>query len=110
MEDYEITMYLNMSHIEVLDEYCNSVDLFEKYRSILSGYIIEDSINGAISTQKMLGVDFQTFELSETYWRILMESAITKSNQDGIVIKPIKHDEFKRYYKNPHRRPNGLKA
>lgn len=39
-----------------------------------------------------------------------MESAITKSNQDGIVIKPIKHDEFKRYYKNPHRRPNGLKA
>lgn len=67
LEDYEITMYLNMSHIEVLDEYCNSVDLFEKYRSILSGYIIEDSIDGELSTQKMLGVDFQTFELSETY-------------------------------------------
>lgn len=39
-----------------------------------------------------------------------METVITKSNQSGIVIKPIKHDEFKRYYKNPHRRPNGLKG
>lgn len=67
LEDYEITMYLNMAHIEVLDEYCNSVDLFEKYRSILSGYIIEEPITGTIATTKMLGIDYQTFELSEVY-------------------------------------------
>ena len=29
--DYEISMYLTMAHIEIIDEYSNNIDLFEKY-------------------------------------------------------------------------------
>ena len=40
--DYEISMYLTMAHIEIIDEYSANLDLFEKNRSILSAYIYDD--------------------------------------------------------------------
>lgn len=110
MEDYDITMALNMAHIEILDEYSNGIDLFEKNRSILNGYIIEDNIDGELSTSKLFGIDYQTFSLSDNYWKILIESITTNAISDEAVVKPIKYDELSKYSKNPYRKPNGLRA
>lgn len=63
--DYEISIYLTMAHIEIIDEYSASLDLFEKNRSILGAYIIEENIVGSISTTKERGLDYQTFEFSD---------------------------------------------
>ena len=115
LETYEINMYLNMAHIEIINEYGSSVDLFEKYRSVLTAYIIEDKIPEEITddipeTLKDRGLDYQLFELSENYWRIIKELAITKSNTTGITIKPISYDGFNMMSENPHKRPNGKRA
>ena len=58
-------MYLTMAHIEIIDEYSASIDLFEKNRSLLTAYLIEDKIVGTIATTKDRGIDYQTFEFSE---------------------------------------------
>lgn len=121
LEDFELSMYLNMAHVEIIDEYSNNLDLFEKYRSVLSGYIYDDVIPNVsapysgpndpnISKGSTRGIDYQLFEFSEDYWRILKEYAITNSNQLGIPIKPIKYDEFNTMCQNPYKRPNGLKG
>lgn len=119
LEDFELSMYLNMAHVEIIDNYSNDLDLFEKYRAVLTGYIYDDVIPGTaytghsdplISSGTTRGIDYQLFEFSEDYWRILKEYAITNSNQDGITIKPIKYDEFNTMCQNPYKKPNGLKG
>ena len=108
--DYEISMYLTMAHIEIIDEYSASIDLFEKNRSLLTAYLIEDKIAGTIATTKDRGIDYQTFEFSENCWKIMKEYAITKSNPIGIPIKPITYDGFNTMSANPFKKPNGLKG
>lgn len=116
LEDYEISMYLNMAHLEVIDEYSNDLDLFEKYRAVLTGYIYDDVLpdDAGYASQPDIyqtrGVDYQLFEFTEDYWRILKEYAITNSNSLGIPIKPIKYDEFNTMCQNPYKKPNGLKG
>jgi hypothetical protein len=109
LED-EISMYLTMAHIEIIDEYSASVDVFEKNRAILSGYIYDDVINGSISTTQTRGIDYQTFEFSTDYWRILKESAKIKSKSIEIPVKPISYDVFNSMSQNPFKKPNGYKA
>jgi hypothetical protein len=108
--DYEISMYLTMAHIEIIDEYSASVDLFEKNRSLLTAYLVDDKITGSIATTKDRGIDYQTFEFSENYWKIMKEYAITNSNALGIPIKPITYDGFNTMSVNPFKKPNGLKG
>jgi hypothetical protein len=110
LEDFELSMYLNMAHVEIIDDYSNDLDLFEKYRAVLSGYIYDDIIAGDQDTLTTRGIDYQLFEFSEDYWRILKEYAITNSNALGIPIKPIKYDEFNTMSQNPYKKPNGLKG
>ena len=99
-----------MAHVEIIDNYSNNLDLFEKYRSVLSGYIYDDVISGTKVDLTTRGINYQLFEFSEDYWRILKEYAITNSNQLGIPIKPIKYDEFNTMCQNPYKKPNGLKG
>lgn len=61
LEDYEISMFLTMAHIEIIDKYSISLDIFEKNRSILSSYIYNKEITGTIATTTMRGMDFQIF-------------------------------------------------
>jgi hypothetical protein len=103
-------MYLNMAHVEIIDEYSNSVDLFEKYRAMLTGYIREEGILGVKTELETRGIQYQLFEFKEEYWRILKEYAITNNNVKGITIKPIKYDEFNTMCQNPYKQPNGLKG
>ena len=103
-------MYLTMAHIEIIDEYSASLDLFEKNRSLLTAYIVQENIPGAIATTKDRGIDYQTFEFTENYWKILKEYAITNSNALGIPIKPITYDGFNTMSVNPFKKPNGLKG
>ena len=60
-------MYLTMAHIEIIDEYSASLDLFEKNRSLLTAYIVQENIAGTIATTKDRGIDYQTFEFTENY-------------------------------------------
>ena len=60
-------MYLTMAHIEIIDEYSASLDLFEKNRSLLTAYIVQENIPGTITTTKDRGIDYQTFEFTENY-------------------------------------------
>ena len=99
-----------MAHIEIIDEYSASFDLFEKNRSLLTAYIVQENIPGAIATTKDRGIDYQTFEFTENYWKILKEYAITNSNALGIPIKPITYDGFNTMSVNPFKKPNGLKG
>ena len=99
--DEEISMYLTMAHIEIIDEYSDDLDVFEKYRSVLTSYIYDDVIVGSIAATKTRGIDYQTFEFTKDYWRILKEYAITNDNSDGFPIKPIKYDEFNTMSANP---------
>ena len=115
--DYEISMYLTMAHIEIIDGYSASLDLFEKNRSILTAYIKEEKIQSILIDDTNLpliktdrGINYQTFEFSENYWRILKEYAITNSNSIGIPIKPITYDGFNTMSANPFKKPNGLKG
>jgi len=108
--DEEISMYLTMAHIEIIDEYSDDLDVFEKYRSVLTSYIYDDVIVGSIAATKTRGIDYQTFEFTKDYWRILKEYAITNDNSDGFPIKPIKYDEFNTMSANPFKWPNGLKG
>ena len=108
--DYEISMYLTMAHIEVIDEYSADLDLFEKNRAILTQYIYDDVIAGSIATTKTRGLDYQTFEFTKNYWKILKEYAITNAKSEGIPIKPIKYDEFNTMSANPFKWPNGTKG
>ena len=115
--DYEISMYLTMAHIEIIDEYSANLDLFEKYRSILTSYIIPDKLPlVAYSDLNMpvikydRGIAYQTFEFTENYWKILKEYAYTKRNINGIPIKPITYDGFNTMSQNPFKKPNGLKG
>lgn len=121
LEDYEISMYLNMAHVEIIDEYSNNIDLFEKYRSILTGYIYDDVLpsipftgiddeNLIKTSSKTRGIDYQVFEFTEDYWKILKEYAILNSNELGIPIKPITYDGFNTMSTNPYKKPNGLKG
>jgi len=110
LEDVEISMYLTMAHIEIIDEYSNSIDIFEKYRSILTAYIKDEDLPGTIATTKDRGIDYQTFEFTENYWKILKEYATTNSNSNGISIKPISYDGFNTMAINPFKKPNGLKG
>ena len=55
--DYEISMYLTMAHIEIIDEYSANIDLFEKNRSLLTAYLINDKIAGEIATTQDRGID-----------------------------------------------------
>lgn len=103
-------MYLTMAHIEIIDEYSAGVDLFEKNRSLLTAYLVSDKITGEISTTQDRGIDYQTFEFSENYWKIMKEYAITESNPTGISIKPITYDGFNTMVQNPFKKPNGLKG
>ena len=103
-------MYLTMAHIEIIDEYSASLDLFEKNRSLLTAYIVQKNIPGTIATTKDRGIDYQTFEFTENYWKILKEYAITNSNALGIPIKPITYDGFNTMSVNPFKKPNGLKG
>ena len=99
-----------MAHIEIIDEYSASFDLFEKNRSLLTAYIVQENIPGTIATTKDRGIDYQTFEFTENYWKILKEYAITNSNALGIPIKPITYDGFNTMSVNPFKKPNGLKG
>jgi hypothetical protein len=108
--DYEISMYLTMAHIEIIDEYSANVDLFEKNRAILTSYLINDKLPGTVATTKDRGIDYQTFEFTENYWKIMKEYAITDSNPQGIPIKPITYDGFNTMSVNPYKKPNGLKG
>ena len=99
-----------MAHVEIIDNYSNDLDLFEKYRSVLTGYIYDDVITGTKVYLSTRGINYQLFEFTEDYWRVLKEYAITNSNQNGITIKPIKYDEFNTMCQNPYKRPNGLKG
>ena len=75
--DYEISMYLTMSHIEIIDEYSASLDLFEKNRSILSSYIYDDILPNSIGYTNVSqvkdvsfntrGIDYQVFSFTENY-------------------------------------------
>ena len=103
-------MYLTMAHIEIIDEYSASLDLFEKNRSLLTAYIVQENLPGTITTTKDRGIDYQTFEFTENYWKILKEYAITNSNELGIPIKPITYDGFNMMSVNPFKKPNGLKG
>lgn len=103
-------MYLDMAHLEIIDEYSNDLDLFEKYRSVLTGYIYDDVIDGEQQDLSTRGINYQLFEFTENYWRILKEYAITNSNVLGIPIKPIKYDEFNTMSANPYKKPNGMKG
>lgn len=73
LEDYEISMYLNMAHLEIIDEYSADIDLFEKYRSILNGYIKDSTLpneDGYLSQPEInqtRGIDYQMFELNSNY-------------------------------------------
>jgi hypothetical protein len=110
--DYEISMYLTMAHIEIIDEYSASLDLFEKYRSILTSYMLEEhlTVSSQPSSTTDRGIEYQTFEFTENYWRILKEYAKTISNTVGIPIKPITYDGFNTMSQNPFKKPNGLKG
>lgn len=110
LEDFELSMYLNMAHVEIIDDYSNDLDLFEKYRAVLTGYIREENITGVKDNLETRGIQYQLFEFNEEYWRILKEYAITNSNVKGITIKPIKYDEFNTMCQNPYKQPNGLKG
>jgi hypothetical protein len=99
-----------MAHIEIIDEYSNGIDLFEKNRAILSSYIIEEEITGTLGSTKEKGLDYQIFELSNNCWKVLMEYAKTNSIPDGIPVKPITYDGFNVMSVNPFKRPDGLKA
>lgn len=103
-------MYLTMAHIEIIDEYSADLDLFEKYRSILAGYIYDDVLIGTPSNLSTRGIDYQLFEFTENYWRILKEYAITNANALGIPIKPITYDGFNSMSSNPYKKPNGFKG
>ena len=122
--DYEISMYLTMAHIEIIDEYSASLDVFEKNRAILSAYIYDDILpsistypNGYTNVSQVSntsfstrGINYQVFSFTENYWRILKEFAITNSNSLGIPIKPITYDGFNTMSANPYKKPNGLKG
>lgn len=122
--DYEISMYLTMSHVEIIDEYSASLDLFEKNRSILSSYIYDDILpntttypNGYTNVSQVAdtsfntrGIDYQVFSFTENYWKILKEYAITNSNLIGMPIKPITYDGFNTMSANPYKKPNGIKG
>lgn len=115
--DYEISMYLTMAHIEIIDEYSASLDLFEKYRSILTAYIIQDKLPTTAYSDSNLPtikydreIAYQTFEFTENYWKILKEYAYTKRKTNGIPIKPITYDGFNTMSQNPFKKPNGLKG
>jgi hypothetical protein len=58
-----------MAHIEIIDEYSANIDLFEKYRSILTSYILEEALVVLTQPAKTTdrGIDYQTFEFSENY-------------------------------------------
>lgn len=60
-------MYLTMAHIEIIDEYSANLDLFEKNRSLLTSYLVNDKITGSIATTKDRNIDYQTFEFTENY-------------------------------------------
>jgi len=116
----EISIYLTMAHIEIIDEYSANLDLFEKNRSMLTGYIYDDTlpnISGysdvsetTATTGKTRDIDYQVFSFTKNYWKILKEYAITNSNSLGIPIKPITYDGFNTMSANPFKWPNGMKG
>lgn len=115
--DYEISMYLTMAHIEIVDEYSASLDLFEKNRSILTSYIVAEDIptpayNNANKPEVLFdrNIPYQSFEFTSNYWKILKEYAITNSSPTGITIKPITYDGFNTMTANPYKVPNGMKG
>jgi len=117
LEDYEISMYLTMAHIEIIDEYSQSLDLFEKNRSILTSYILNEKIPTTAYGSSNLptigfdrGIAYQTFEFTENCWKILKEYAYTVRVANGIPIKPITYDGFNTMSANPYKKPNGLKG
>ena len=111
IEDYELSMYMNMAQIEIIDEYSAGIDLIEKNRSILNGYIIDKAVGAsAASGLKLKGIDYQVFELSDKVWKILLENIKQKELDDEIDVKPVKYDEFNYASKNPFRRPSKTKA
>lgn len=111
IEDFEMSMYLNVAHIQIIDEYTAVFDIFEKYRSMLTGYIVDELIPGSLNdVKKNRGIDYQDFTLKNGCWRIIKELALTVSNPDGIDIKPIRYDDFNTASQNPYKRPNGLKG
>lgn len=114
IEDYEISMYMNMAQIEIIDEYSAGVDLIEKNRSILNGYIINKtiSIDDPLNAIKgsMNGLQYQVFELSNLVWKILLENIKQKESTIEIDVKPVKYDEFNYASKNPFKRPSKSKA
>lgn len=110
LEDSEISMYLTMAHIEILDEYSATVDMFEKNRSILSPYIYEDEIPGSLSNVvKFYKLHYQSFKFTKTYWRIIREY-IKTVKRDWIKVKPTQYDTFNKMVDNPYRWPTTEKA
>jgi hypothetical protein len=66
-----------MAHIEIIDEYSANLDLFEKYRSILTAYIYDDILpnpTGYTDVSQVAdlsfttrGIDYQVFSFTENY-------------------------------------------
>ena len=110
LEDYELSMYLTMAHLEVIDKYSGSLDLFEKNRSILSAYIYDKIISGTIATTTTRGLDYQIFTFEDDCWKILTEYITTVSNPSGFGIVPTTYDKINNISGNPNRIPNGLKG
>ena len=110
LEDYELSMYLTMAHLEIIDQYSGSLDLFEKNRSILSAYIYDKDMVGVLKTTSTRGMDYQIFTFNDDCWKILTEYVITKSNPMGFGIVPVTYDKLNNISNNPNRVPNGLKG
>ena len=99
-----------MAHIEIIDQYSGSLDLFEKNRSILSAYICDKNIIGSSVVANTRGMDYQIFTFNDDCWKILTEYITTLYNPIGFGIVPTTYDKLNNISSNPNRIPNGLKG
>lgn len=108
--DEELSIYLTMAHIEIIDSLSSNPDVFEKNRSMISSYIKTEQLSGTQSTAYMRGYGVQVFNMSNDYFRIINEYAYTQSNQLGFSIKPSQYDGINTIFENPKKSPNGQRG
>lgn len=118
LNEYEISLYLTQAHKEVVANYYNgimggdSVDSTEATKSLISRYILTNSLTPSTkdSNNILKGFNTYTIDLSEDVLQLLSERILGPMTEDSqytnILVKPINIDQAYRLIENPFRSPS----
>ena len=118
LNEYEVSLFLTQAHKEVVASYYNgvmggdSVDSTEATKSLISRYILTDSIIPTDLEEDIPinGVNICKLELKEDVLQLLAERLYKKENSNNIIVKPVLIDQVYRLLQNPFRKPSDIRA